>query len=87
MPIPAPAATSVSQCLLLTILKAPVPVATIYPEIPYQIDLSLYSCHKNSAHAKAVAVCPDGNELLELPSGLSILVNDFNDKTVADIMM
>lgn len=77
IPIPAPATTSVSQCLLLYIRNAPVPVATINPEIPYQMETSLYSCHKNSAPAKAVAVCPDGKELNPLPSGLSTFEFDF----------
>jgi hypothetical protein len=56
IPIPAPAATSVNQWRSLYILKKPVPVATTYPEIPYQTEASLYSCQRNSAPANAVAV-------------------------------
>ncbi|MFV8334749.1 hypothetical protein ACNQF7_01540 [Flavobacterium sp. RSP29] len=60
IPIPAPALRSVSQCLSTIILNTPVTIATRYPEIPYQIDLSLYYCHKNSVPAKAIAMCPEG---------------------------
>ncbi|WP_370478358.1 hypothetical protein [Tamlana flava] len=48
-------------------------MATKYPEMPYQTEMSLYSCSKNSAPINAVAVWPEGNELLVDASGLSTL--------------
>lgn len=71
IPRPAPKATSPTQCLLLYILNIPVPAAMVYPAMPYHIETSLYSCHKNSAPMKATAVCPEGNELFADLSGLS----------------
>ena len=87
IPIPAPATTSVNQCLSLYTLKTPVPVAITYPEIPYQMETSLYSCQRNSAPAKAVAVCPEGKELKAEPSGLSTFAIDFKLSTEADIII
>src|SRR5690606_33046504 len=78
--------TSESQCLLFIILKTPVAVATPYPAIPYQIETSLYSCHKNSAPINAVAVCPDGKELYVLPSGRCTLVTAFKLKTLVPMI-
>lgn len=74
IPKPAPGKISLNQCLLLYILKTPVAVAARYPATPYQGDESLYSCRKNSAATKAVAVCPDGNALVPKPSGRCTLV-------------
>jgi len=55
-PKPAPATTSLNQCLLLYILSIPVAVANAYPEYPIQGLESLYSWFKNSAEANAFAV-------------------------------
>ncbi|MFV8357658.1 hypothetical protein ACNQGB_15905 [Flavobacterium sp. XS1P32] len=40
----------------------------------------MYSCQRNSAPTKAVAVCPDGKEYEE-PSGRSMFVIRFNAVT------
>jgi len=78
--MPAPAAMSVSQCLLFRILNAAVAQANPYALTPIHMFLCLYSCQANSAPAKATAVWPLGKErLLEL-SGRLILVTSFKPK-------
>jgi hypothetical protein len=63
---------SCTSCYQLTnaslyILKKPVPVATTYPEIPYQIETSLFP-KKLAQMQMPYAVWPDGKELAEEPS-------------------
>src|SRR5690554_7349638 len=53
--------------------------------MPYHIETSLYSCHKNSAPIKATAVCPEGKEFFADLSGLSTLAVYFNPFTDAAI--
>lgn len=58
--------TSPAQCLLLYTRRAPVPIATTYPPMPYHGETSLYSCRRNSAPMNATAVCPGRKRV---PSG------------------
>ena len=44
----------------------PTPTATAYPAAPIALP---YSTLISSAPVKAITACPDGNELLLLPSG------------------
>ena len=83
--MPGPADTSVRQYLLLYSLNNPIPVAIVYLKMSYQIDASLNSWPRNSAAVKATTVCPDGKELLDLLSGLSILVIPEKDKSLIKV--
>ena len=69
IPTPAPVTTSLTQCFLFSTRKAPVAVATPYQAMPIQGDTSRYSLNRIWAPVKAMAVWPDGNESLLLPSG------------------
>ncbi|MDR1338786.1 MAG: hypothetical protein LBK58_01845, partial [Prevotellaceae bacterium] len=57
---PAPASTSLSQCLRFIPRITPVVAATPYPAIPIHGDTSLYSLNRICAPRNAVAVCSAG---------------------------
>ena len=63
MPIAAPAATSVTQCLLFNTLETPVNAAKVYPPMLSHGLRPSYSICSIVAVMNAVAVCPEGKEL------------------------
>ncbi len=88
MPIPAPASTSLSQWRLFSCRLKAVAVATVYPPILYNgLRVRPYSRCMMVAAMKAVAVCPEGNELFFEPSGRSRLIVYFMLLTVAAMIV
>src|SRR5690606_15770267 len=74
MPMPAPASTSDIQCRLFICLPIAVAVEAVYPAMLYRgLRYWPYSLCRKLAFIKELAVCPEGKELLELPSGRSTL--------------
>ena len=74
IPNEAPTMTSNIQCLLLSTRINPTAVAHEYPKMVYQKLLLLYCKYSIVAIMKAVAVCPDGDDRVSLPSGRNSLI-------------
>ena len=85
-PMTAPAMTSEAQCLSFMILEMPVAEAIAYPPKLNQGLRQPYSSCNMAAIMKLVAVCPEGKELLEVPSGRGLAAEYFIPLT-AIVMM